>query len=250
MPSRAALGDRQSWPIRHRPKNDLGLGQSHVILKGIQNGGSGSGCGPTFLLAQRQISVLQHSISPHCCQQGTMVLQVGCSKCLPCGGSSCTARAQGMQIPNAGHRQVGLQSIHRIGTQENILCRTCPRRPADRAAVQRSSRRHHMQQVRPACVCHTDGALLQAHLLQCSLQRTLLRHRFLCRAMAAPTSAFDIPAAPILIPKGPWKEVNGCVCAPKGFKAQGEQSSGGRPARHVQGDWFPPTTRCLSSEGP
>ena len=114
MPSRAALGDRQSWPIRHRPKNDLGLGQSHVILKGIQNGGSGSGCGPTFLLAQRQISVLQHSISPHCCQQGTMVLQVGCSKCLPCGGSSCTARAQGMQIPNAGHRQYqkGRPAVH------------------------------------------------------------------------------------------------------------------------------------------
>ena len=39
--------------------------------------------------------------------------------------------------------------------------------------------------------------------------------------MAMPTSAFDIPAAPILIPKGPWKEVDGCVCAPKGFKAQG-----------------------------
>lgn len=147
-------------------------------------------------------------------------------------------------------RKVGLQSIHRIGTQENILCRTCPRRPADRAAVQRSSRRRHMQQVRPACVHHNDGALLQAHLLHCSLQRTLLRHRFLCRAMAAPTSAFDIPAAPILIPKGPWKEVDGCVCAPKGFKAQGEHSSGGRPAHHVQGDWFPPTTRCLSPEGP
>ena len=56
-------------------------------------------------------------------------------------------------------RKVGLQSIHRIGTQENILCRTCPRRPADRAAVHRSSRRHHMQQVRPACVCHTDSRL-------------------------------------------------------------------------------------------
>ena len=40
-------------------------------------------------------------------------------------------------------------------------------------------------------------------------------------AMAAPTSAFDIPAAPILIPEGPWQEVEGSVCAAKGFKAQG-----------------------------
>lgn len=32
---------------------------------------------------------------------------------------------------------------------------------------------------------------------------------------------FSIPAAPILIPEGPWKEIEGCVCAPKGFKAQG-----------------------------
>ena len=32
---------------------------------------------------------------------------------------------------------------------------------------------------------------------------------------------FDIPAAPILIPEGPWREIDGCVCAPKGFKAQG-----------------------------
>ena len=93
-----------------------------------------------------------------------------------------------------------------------------------------------MQQVSPACVRHNDGALFQAHLLHCSLQRILLQQRFLCRAMAAPTSAFDIPAAPILIPKGPWKEVNGCVCAPKGFKAQGEQNttmhSGGLLSTH------------------
>ena len=34
-------------------------------------------------------------------------------------------------------------------------------------------------------------------------------------------SEFDIPAAPILIPKGPWKAVDGSVNAPKGFKAQG-----------------------------
>ena len=38
---------------------------------------------------------------------------------------------------------------------------------------------------------------------------------------AAGESAFDIPAAPILIPPGPWKEIDGSVTAPKGFKAQG-----------------------------
>lgn len=48
------------------------------------------------------------------------------------------------------------------------------------------------------------------------------------RSCAAPVCAaatlpgdFSIPAAPILIPEGPWKEIEGCVCAPKGFKAQG-----------------------------
>lgn len=41
------------------------------------------------------------------------------------------------------------------------------------------------------------------------------------QAVKAPTGPFDIPAAPILIPEGPWREIAGCVCAPKGFKAQG-----------------------------
>lgn len=41
-------------------------------------------------------------------------------------------------------------------------------------------------------------------------------------AAAAPVPGdFSIPGAPILIPEGPWKEIEGCVCAPKGFKAQG-----------------------------
>ena len=42
-------------------------------------------------------------------------------------------------------------------------------------------------------------------------------------ALPAPTSAFDIPPAPILIPEGPWKEVEGSVNAAKGFKAQGNR---------------------------
>lgn len=40
-------------------------------------------------------------------------------------------------------------------------------------------------------------------------------------AAAPPTSAFDIPAAPILIPSGPWTVVEGGVCAAKCFLANG-----------------------------
>ena len=43
------------------------------------------------------------------------------------------------------------------------------------------------------------------------------------RASGVPPGDFTIPAAPILIPEGPWKEIEGCVTAPKGFKAQGER---------------------------
>ena len=39
--------------------------------------------------------------------------------------------------------------------------------------------------------------------------------------MQTPTTEFDIPAAPILIPEGPWEEVEGSVNAASGFKAQG-----------------------------
>ena len=48
--------------------------------------------------------------------------------------------------------------------------------------------------------------------------------RLRLQAEAAADPAFNIPAAPILIPKGPWKEIDGCVTAPKGFKAQGAYS--------------------------
>jgi len=41
-------------------------------------------------------------------------------------------------------------------------------------------------------------------------------------AVGAVDGEFGIPAAPILIPEGPWKEIDGCVNAPKGFKAQGD----------------------------
>lgn len=41
-------------------------------------------------------------------------------------------------------------------------------------------------------------------------------------AASSPSSAFDIPAAPVLIPPGPWKTLeNGGVCSAKGFLANG-----------------------------
>ena len=41
------------------------------------------------------------------------------------------------------------------------------------------------------------------------------------QAAAAPTGPFDIPAAPLLVPDGPWKHIDGGVCAAKGFRAAG-----------------------------
>jgi glutamate N-acetyltransferase / amino-acid N-acetyltransferase len=61
----------------------------------------------------------------------------------------------------------------------------------------------------------------------------LAPHHLPCRPCTSTTSrpvavashpvpgSFTIPAAPILIPSGPWEEIEGCICAPKGFKAQG-----------------------------
>lgn len=39
--------------------------------------------------------------------------------------------------------------------------------------------------------------------------------------MSTAPESFQIPAAPDLIPEGPWKKVPGGVCAAKGFKATG-----------------------------
>ncbi|KAL6780331.1 NAGS1 [Auxenochlorella protothecoides x Auxenochlorella symbiontica] len=68
---------------------------------------------------------------------------------------------------------------------------------------------------------HTLGRVLRLH---CTTPR-----RFVTMASAASTEqasaglpgSFDIPAAPILIPEGPWKVIDGGVTAPAGFKAQG-----------------------------
>lgn len=44
----------------------------------------------------------------------------------------------------------------------------------------------------------------------------------MCQAAVSYTAEnFQIPAAPDLIPEGPWKKVEGGVCAAKGFKATG-----------------------------
>lgn len=42
------------------------------------------------------------------------------------------------------------------------------------------------------------------------------------RAISWEAESFLIPAAPDLIPDGPWAKVEGGVCAAKGFKATGE----------------------------
>ncbi|DBA76908.1 TPA: hypothetical protein ACH3X1_009508 [Trebouxia sp. C0004] len=48
------------------------------------------------------------------------------------------------------------------------------------------------------------------------------QHKFqIVSAIPVAQSEFDIPAAPITLPKGPWKAIEGSVNAPKGFKAQG-----------------------------
>ena len=53
----------------------------------------------------------------------------------------------------------------------------------------------------------------------------------MCHALPG---SFDIPAAPIMIPEGPWKEIEGSVCAPEGFQAQGMY--GGLRASGTKGD--------------
>ncbi len=45
-----------------------------------------------------------------------------------------------------------------------------------------------------------------------------------CLAISTDKESFVIPAAPDLIPDGPWEKVEGGVCAAKGFKATGEES--------------------------
>ena len=64
--------------------------------------------------------------------------------------------------------------------------------------------------------------MASAIALIASLPYAQTTRRSLQLRAAADAGAFDIPAAPILIPPGPWKEIDGSVTAPKGFKAQGE----------------------------
>lgn len=64
------------------------------------------------------------------------------------------------------------------------------------------------------CACFYGSSIISHH------PATLPQALAPC-AVGTAKSEFDIPAAPILLPEGPWKEIEGCVCAPKGFKAQG-----------------------------
>lgn len=61
-----------------------------------------------------------------------------------------------------------------------------------------------------------------SHQIESDAAQARRKRRQAARAAGGNTEmTFSIPAAPILIPKGPWTEIDGCVCAPKGFRAQG-----------------------------
>ena len=200
----------------------------HVILMGfkILHGG-GVGCG--------QVSFLHSSDSPaalksahRCCLIRTAWY---CRWAVRSAGLMEGAHvhrehkgSRSLMQYSSNTKKVGLQLIkwdarqHPVHDLPSPPCRRC-----SSSAIQ--PRMPHASGERPASVHLRTVHCSRLTSCICSLQRTPLQKRFLCRAMAAPTSAFDIPAAPILIPKGPWKEVDGCVCAPKGFKAQGKQST-------------------------
>lgn len=72
----------------------------------------------------------------------------------------------------------------------------------------------HLQQ--PAAPSHTNPLRISA--------TSAITHQGAVRVQANVSTAsesFQIPAAPDLIPDGPWKKVEGGVCAAKGFKATG-----------------------------
>ncbi|KAK9790578.1 hypothetical protein WJX73_002871 [Symbiochloris irregularis] len=81
------------------------------------------------------------------------------------------------------------------------------------------------------CVCSAPSvqvpwacALHAAKRERCSVHQRCGRRRLAVQANSLAQdneAAFRLPAAPVLITPGPWKEVDGSVCAPKGFKAQG-----------------------------
>ena len=65
------------------------------------------------------------------------------------------------------------------------------------------------------------------------------------RRAVADEGAFNIPSAPILIPPGPWKEIDGSVTAPKGFKAQGRPADSFLSARLSHGQAL--AERCCNA---
>ncbi|PSC69634.1 arginine biosynthesis bifunctional chloroplastic-like [Micractinium conductrix] len=81
---------------------------------------------------------------------------------------------------------------------------------------------------------HLAGCALPAAARSKSLRPRQTQARSVRVAAADIPGDFSIPAAPILIPAGPWKEIDGCVCAPKGFKAQGMY--GGLRAKGTKAD--------------
>jgi hypothetical protein len=80
----------------------------------------------------------------------------------------------------------------------------------------------------PGCtaVAWTFRSLVCTPGLWYALQAAPHRGHLVRAGAGSDEASFSIPAAPILIPKGPWTEVDGCVCAPRGFRAQGDAAVG------------------------
>lgn len=68
------------------------------------------------------------------------------------------------------------------------------------------------------------GSLLRSSAVKKQTDALLQGIRMHAMVAGGSATSFDIPQAPVLISPGPWREIDGCVCAPKGFKAQGLQS--------------------------
>ena len=78
----------------------------------------------------------------------------------------------------------------------------------------------------PNISCLHSYCLKRRPVSQPLAKRNVRREDSKLSIAALPPGSFDIPAAPnsLLIPKGPWEEIDGSVCAAKGFQAQGMYS--------------------------
>ncbi|KAK9865988.1 hypothetical protein WJX84_002281 [Apatococcus fuscideae] len=96
---------------------------------------------------------------------------------------------------------------------------------ADSSTTRCHHRPQHKQQngfqSRSGCQELTPQQARQHNIQQRAAGRSLKAAARQQQQVQATSTSFDLEPAPILIPDGPWKEIDGCVCAPKGFRAQG-----------------------------